>query len=64
MKFKEYYTTLSKREKETLADDLKTSVPYLYQLASGHRNPGRKFILNIERASFGKVTAHEICDVL
>ena len=64
MKFKEYYSSLSKNDKELLAGSLKTTVPYLSQLANGHRNPGSKFLLGIEKASFGHVTYMEFSEAM
>ncbi len=60
MKFKKFYSNLSKSEKKSLADDLKTSPAYLSQIANGHRNPGRKFILNIEEVTSGNVMPNEL----
>ncbi len=39
---------------------LDTSAEYLYQLATGRRNAGPKFLLGIEEATGGKVTPIEL----
>lgn len=63
MKFKKYYLSLSANEKAELAKGLNTSVVYLSQLAHGHRNPGVKKLLSIEKASKGNVTMQEFSGV-
>jgi DNA-binding transcriptional regulator YdaS (Cro superfamily) len=55
--FHDYYKSLSSDEKAKLAQSLGTSKPYLSQLATGHRFPGRKILLGISAATLGKVTA-------
>lgn len=39
--FKNIWVSLDSEEKQSLADELETTVPYLSQLAHGHRQPGR-----------------------
>jgi len=47
----------SPEERESLAAACKTSVPYLYQLAGGHRTPSLRLSLLIEQHTGGSVTA-------
>lgn len=60
MKFKAYYEHLDAAGKKALADKLDTSVPYLSQLAYGHRNAGASILLKIESATGGQVTPQEM----
>lgn len=42
--FKQYFSALSVQERAELAEAADTSVAYLNQIASGHRNPGAGLI--------------------
>jgi len=48
--FNSYWSGLTKDQKEQLATDADTSVPYLNQVASGHRNAGAKLIEKLIKA--------------
>jgi len=48
--FKEYYTALSASEKVKLAKKADTSVPYLFQIASGHRMVGFRTAVKLKAA--------------
>lgn len=58
MRFDEYYGKLTPEQRQQLADQFDTSVDYLYQLATGRRKAGPKFLLGIERATKGLVSPH------
>lgn len=60
MRFSEYYEKLTMRQKENLAKNLNSSTAYLYQIATGRRNAGKKYILNIASFTKNKVKGHEI----
>jgi hypothetical protein len=45
--FASYWKDLNKPQREKLADKANTSVAYLMQVASGHRNAGAKLIENL-----------------
>jgi len=60
MIFQDYWKNLDKTKRKSLADNFGTSVEYMGQLASGHRNAGAKFLLGIEEATQGEVTAKEL----
>jgi len=60
MKFETYYAQLDTGERLVLAQKLKTSPAYLYQIASGRRQAGAKFLLNIETATGGRVTPQDL----
>lgn len=51
MNFKQYYLNLSPDGKRELAKQLKTSVPYLSQLAYGRRKAGSTFVLEMPAAT-------------
>lgn len=60
MDFKTYYQELDGSAREKLAAAAGTSVPYLSQLAYGHRAPSRKMAEKIEAATDGVVRAVEM----
>lgn len=60
MRFSEYYSALTQRQKNNLAAKLESSTHYLYLIATGRRNPGRKYVLEIPGLSKGKVKSHEV----
>jgi len=60
MDFKTHYLEMGQEERERLAKRIETSVPYLSQLAHGHRVASRKLAEKIEHATSGKVTASEM----
>ncbi|MBT3042222.1 MAG: hypothetical protein KME67_05110 [Candidatus Thiodiazotropha sp. (ex Codakia orbicularis)] len=47
--FKQIWTALEKEQKDEMATVLETSVPYLSQLAHGHRAPSKHFAKAIEQ---------------
>ena len=66
MKFAKYYASLEAAEKRKLAEEFRKagckncSVVYLSHLATGYRNAGRNYLLNVERITGGLVKPHEI----
>lgn len=42
--FKDYWQGLSKDAKNSLATRLHTSVPYMSQIAHGHRRPSKRLV--------------------
>jgi len=60
MKFSDYYTSLDAEGKAALAARLRTSVPYLSQLAHGHRKAGAALLMQIEGATSGAVQPHDL----
>lgn len=60
MDFKTHYLEIDMEGRERLAKRIDSSVPYLSQLAYGHRVASRKLAEKIERATGGKVTASEM----
>lgn len=60
MNFSDYYVRLSAADKRDLATKLGTSVPYLSQIAHGHRMAGAPLLAQIESATVGAVTAREL----
>lgn len=49
MRFLDYYKTLTKAQRETLATSVGTSPAYLSQIAYGHRRPGGALTLALLR---------------
>lgn len=60
MDFKTYYLSLDLSGREKLANVVNSSVPYLSQLAHGHRIASRKLASKIEQATLGEVSAAEM----
>lgn len=60
MLFRDHYTRLTPDQKRQLAERLGTSVPYLSQIAHGHRRAGPRLLLQIERATAGAVRAEDL----
>ena len=60
MDIKTFLSNLSPDEKKTLANDAKTSVAYLSQLASGYRLAGLKTAANKAAATQGQVSINDL----
>ena len=60
MDIKKYLDSLDPDQKIQFADSVGTSLPYLSQLAHGHRQAGARIIASIERATDGKVTHKDL----
>lgn len=60
MELKAYYQLLSTEQRRALATALSTSVPYLSQLAHGHRRASVAKAKSIEVATGGEVCRHEL----
>lgn len=60
MDFFSYWQKLDAEQRQALADASETKVVYLSQVAYGHRQVSQKLALNIERATGGAVTRHDL----
>lgn len=60
MELKKYLNTLNKEQLDKFARDCDTSVAYLKQIATGHRNAGGKSLRNIPKASGGAVSIESL----
>jgi len=60
MKLKTLYDRMTGEERRALARALKTSVPYLYQIAYGYRQSGPVMAKAIEKATEGAVKRHDL----
>lgn len=60
MDIKTYLRSTNPDERNRVAREAGTTVAYLYQIAGGHRTPGPKMALAIERATSGQVTRSEL----
>lgn len=60
MKLEKYMKSLSREELQEFAEKAETSIPYLKQIASGHRNAGVKSLMMIPPASNGLVTINDL----
>ena len=60
MKLENYIKELSDDELARFAARAETSIAYLKQIASGHRNAGVKSLMMIPPASDGKVTIQDL----
>lgn len=59
MRFLDYYSGLSKPEREALAKRVGTSPAYLSQIAHGHRRPGNSLTLALLRECPGVTPSPE-----
>lgn len=55
MKLKEYWGKLLPHEKRSLAEECKTTISYMSQVAHGHSAPSAKFARVIEITTKGRV---------
>lgn len=60
MELRDYLKALKPELRERLAAAAETTVPYLYQLAGGHRMASARLAIRIEDASQGEVTREEL----
>jgi hypothetical protein len=59
MKLSVYLRSVDADERKRVADQVETTVGYLYQVAGGHKTPSQGFALRLERATDGRVCRHE-----
>ena len=57
MRFKDFFSKLSHKEKVSLANEVGASYLYLCHLANGHKKAGAKYLAAIPKATNGVVTA-------
>lgn len=61
MTLKQYWQTLSKQQRQELANACNTSPDYLYQIALGNRNASGALAIDLERETGGAVMADDVC---
>ena len=60
MKLRTYYDSMPPGGRSTLAESLKVSLPYLYQIATHRRPVPPTLCHHIETATKGAVTVHDL----
>lgn len=60
MQLRQYFLSLPYRERASLALECGTTVGYMEHLTTGFRKPGPELALKISKATFYRVTPHEL----